>query len=116
MNTIEEKATDYTDSTDTRVFGCEETLDATKLIQQGYIAGATEALAGQWRSVDDELPKPEQDVFVAVAWGDNYSYGYAWLSTLSNGTLRWYSHDDYLHLDDIRYWMPIPELPKNESK
>ena len=45
MKTIEEKAQAYTDSTETRVFGCEETLDATELIQKGFIAGAKSALS-----------------------------------------------------------------------
>lgn len=68
----------------------------------------------EWISIKDKIPEPEQDVFVAVVWGEGYTYGYAWLSTLSNGTLRWYSHDDYLNLDYIRYWMPIPNPHKSE--
>lgn len=122
MKTIEEKAKAFAGKAMIECKQSDVPFDLTQsaalgmYIRDAYLAGATEALAGQWRRVEDELPKAEQDVFVAVAWGNGYSYGYAWLSTLSNGTLRWYSHDDYLHLDYIRYWMPIPEPPKYESE
>ena len=118
MTILEQKAYSHVD----RIFG--EIIDKYKTapwnefreaLAQIYLAGITEALAGQWRSVEDELPEAEQDVFVAVRFGNGYTYGHAWLSTLSNGTLRWYSQNEYLHLDNICYWMPIPEPSKDES-
>ena len=110
MNTIEEKAIAYTESTDTRVFGSEETLDATELIQKGYIAGAKEALAGQWRRVEDELPKDQRDVFVRFV---NYAGGVEYDCAYYDGE-DWYTNGG----DHIRpaYWMTIPELPKTDKK
>lgn len=109
MKTIEEKATDYTDSTDTRVFGCEETLDATDLIRQGYIAGATEALAEQWRSVVVELPEEHDEVLV------NFSHAYAPNSI--EQAVAYYDGEDWYTQDGAHirpsHWLPIPELPKN---
>ncbi|MDE6536076.1 MAG: DUF551 domain-containing protein [Muribaculaceae bacterium] len=89
-------------------------VDISEHLKRAYIAGANEALAGQWRNVDDELPKPEQDVLVAIDTQTNHQFAFAWLSTLSNGTLRWYCYDDSFPLDKIRYWMLIPEPPKSE--
>lgn len=83
--------------------------------EKGYEYGRRDALAGQWRSVEDELPKPEQDVLVSTETHTNYRFAFAWLSTLSNGTLRWYCYDDTFPLDKIQYWLPIPEPPKDES-
>ena len=109
MKTIEERATYYATM--------QNSLPGyDPAIRKAYLAGAKEALAGQWRSVEDELPKAEQDVLVAIATQTNHQFAFAWLSTLSNGTLRWYSYDDTFPLDKIRYWMPIPQLPKTESE
>lgn len=116
MGTIEEKAYSHVD----RIF--REIIDKYQsapwnefrdTLAQIYLAGAKEALAGQWRNVADELPKAEQDVLVAMGYGE---FGVAWLSSLSNGTCKWYSNDNTLSLDNIRYWMPIPELPNDECK
>ena len=109
MKTIEQKAIEY--ANENTALGLSK-----ELAIRAYLAGAAEALAGQWRSVKEELPEAEQDVFVAVRFGNGYTYGRAWLSTLSNGTLRWYSQNEYLHLDNICFWMPIPKPPKTESE
>ena len=110
MKTIEEKAQAYTDSTETRVFGCEETLDATELIQKGFIAGAKEALAGQWRSVEDELPK-EEDVVVI--------FTHPYRPFITENTVAYLDGEDWYTVNGelIRptHWMSIPEPPKEES-
>ena len=38
--------------------------DLRDAIENAYVTGAAEALAGQWRSVDDELPKEHDEVVV----------------------------------------------------
>ena len=81
--------------------------------EKGYMLGSRDALAGQWRSVKDELPPVDKDVLVSMGCGE---FGVVWLSALSNGTCKWYSNDDTLSLDDIKYWMPIPEPLKTESE
>ncbi|MDE7345375.1 MAG: DUF551 domain-containing protein [Muribaculaceae bacterium] len=118
MKTIEEKAKAYATNNATIpiFYNPDVKVDISKQIKLAYLAGATEALAGQWRSVEDELPKAEQDVLVAIDTQTNHQFAFAWLSTLSNGTLRWYSYDDTFPLDKIRYWMSIPEPPKDESE
>lgn len=107
MKTIEEKAKAYTDSTDTRVFGSEETLDATDLIQKGYIAGATEVLSGQWRS-GDEPPEHNHLVFVISDAKD---------SELRHTTAYyqdgvWCFPDDWYYGCKVLKWM---EPPKDEN-
>ena len=106
MKTIQEKASEYTDSTDTRVFGCEETLDATELIQQAYITGANEALAGQWRSVDNELPDERDDNVLVV----HKSYG------ILEAEVAYYFHKKWHTTNGERIepilWMPIPDFTK----
>ena len=106
MKTIEQKARIYTKTAAPLM------AYSSGLILNAYIAGATEALASQWRSVDDELPPVDKDVLVSMGCGE---FGVVWLSALSNGTCKWYSNDDKLSLDNIKYWMPVPELPKTES-
>lgn len=104
MKTTDENAAAYAD----RVF--ESAIGKTwgemkQAFADAYLAGATEALAGQWRSVEDELPD-ENEVVLAryldyvglLEYGCAYYDGKDWYST--EGTL-------------IRpaYWMPIPSLP-----
>ncbi|MBD5367283.1 MAG: DUF551 domain-containing protein [Bacteroides sp.] len=110
METIEEKAQAYTDSTDTRVFGCEETLDATELIQRGYIVGANDALAGQWRNVDDTLPETDEDVL--VVYSRSYTPTYIEMAVAYYDGEDWYTQDGS-HIRPT-YWMAIPEPPKSK--
>lgn len=79
-------------------------------LENAYLAGASETLTAQWRSVEDELPPVDKDVLVGMECGE---FGVAWLSALSNGTCKWYSNDDTLSLDNIKFWLPIPEPPKH---
>ena len=113
MNTTEEKAKAYAEKHRTVAIGVDMAFDISRQVERAYLAGATEALAGQWRSVKDELPPVDKDVLVSMGCGE---FGVVWLSALSNGTRKWYSNDDTLSLDDIKLWMPIPEPPKDEKK
>ena len=116
MKTIEEKAYSHVDKIFSEIIDKYQTApwnEFREALAQIYLAGATEALAGQWRRVEDELPKVDKDVLVSMGWGE---FGVVWLSALSNGTCKWYSNDDTLSLDYIKYWMSIPELPKDESE
>ena len=76
-------------------------------MEQAYEDGATEALASQWVSVEDRLPKPHEEVLTytigaidenAVAYHD----GEYWYTT--NG-------------EHIRphYWLPIPPLKGGDA-
>ena len=77
--------------------------------QKAAICMADWALSQQWVSVEDELPKDKQNVFIRLADG--------------RSTSGWYSHsieewfisigeiggDDCLY-ERVTHWMPIPPL------
>lgn len=110
---IEEKAVKYSEIIQSQYD--DDYLDTIHLrneCRRAYLAGATEALASQWISVDDELPEEEQFVLVAIETNTNHRCAYAWYYILSDSTIRWYSYDDTFHLDKITHWMRIPEPPK----
>ncbi len=81
-------------------------------LYKGFYHGAKWALSHQWVSVEDELPPNNEDVLVALVNGNYTFVGVAWCSKGSNGTKRWYSDDENLNMDFIRFWMPIPPLPE----
>ncbi|MBD5302311.1 MAG: DUF551 domain-containing protein [Bacteroides sp.] len=116
MKTIEDKAKEIARKTANRYAIGEDSYNrdcGRSAISQACYEAATEALASLWRSVEDELPPVDKDVLVSMGCGE---FGVVWLSALSNGTCKWYSTDDTLSLDNIKYWMPIPEPPKDESE
>lgn len=65
----------------------------------GYLAGATEALASQWVSVEDRLP--EDNTLVAV-WINSTIF----TDFCENG--EW-------HHRGVRFWLPIPLLKGGEE-
>lgn len=87
-------------------------VKASSNFADGYKAGAADALSHQWVSVEEELPENDEDVIVALENGPMQPFiTIAWCSKTDNSTRRWYSHNDNLDLDLIRFWMPIPPLP-----
>lgn len=105
MKTIGEKAAEFA------------TREAKNIIEyaflyKAYYVGATEALASQWRSVEDELPEDDNTVLVRLESEEfekpTYSTGFC--------------VDGHFNLPDIFYcdckvthWMPIPELKTEEQ-
>lgn len=78
----------------------------SKDVQQAYLAGATEALASQWVSVEERLPEDATQclVFLPGSYDDNIV------------RLAWYDGDKFHDVQtDQRYrpsfWMPIPIPP-----
>lgn len=69
------------------------------------------ALAAQWISVEDRLPKPGLNVWVQDMWGGNY-VGY-WCDIKN----KWLSIGDSPGelLVRITHWMPIPPLLQKEK-
>ena len=114
MKTIEEKAKAYAadNGTATVFYKPDVRFDISKKIEQAYLAGAAEALAGQWRRVEDELPKEHDEVVVI------FTHSYRPFIT-ENTVAYWYGEDWYTidgeHLRPT-HWMPIPESPKPEKK
>lgn len=65
----------------------------------------------EWISVKDKLPEPLQYVVALACTQDKrIQIGVAeWLGK------RWVSTQMYCDQDDIKYWMPLPEPPKEEE-
>ena len=80
------------------------------LSKQEKDAGATEALASQWRSVDEELPSNDDKVFVIIrgayvcGW---YNQKYESWEIFGLGS---YSRKN------ASYWMPIPPIPETNTE
>lgn len=95
--TIGERATAYAERYEARPMA--------ETAIRAYIAGATEALASQWRSVEEELPSNDDKVFVIIrgayvcGW---YDHKYESWEIFGMGSYN---------RKDASYWMPIPSLP-----
>ncbi len=78
-----------------------------------YIAGATEALAGQWRT-PEELDEYDCDRFftkIAVKYKTTYNGSKLTITTI-NDVNQWTDDLMEYHKNDMLLtWMPIPELP-----
>lgn len=73
--------------------------------EKGYLMGRADALSGQWRSVDDELPPVDADVIARDSGYVYIAYFNEVVWTTVDGTYVRPTH-----------WMPIPELNIPESK
>lgn len=124
--TTEEKATAYAERYEARPMA--------ETAIRAYIAGATEALASQWRSVEEELPEIQngKKMIRVLAWiGDEplvcwYTCHGRFLTTLAAKDR--YSYDCMakvkVHLSSERedvteivtHWMPIPSLPDTNTE
>lgn len=117
MTILEQKAYSHID----RIFG--EIIDKYKTapwnefrdaLAQIYLAGITEALAGQWRKDDDiEGLQDGEQVIVAIQRMDN-SIKYFYAAYFQNGKF-WYDSDD-TEVYSFNLWMRLPEPPKDESE
>lgn len=77
----------------------------------GFMAGAEwQSRHSPWISVEDELPPKTKDVLVVEVRGNYHNFGIAWCDNNPNGTTQWYSEDENLGKEFIRYWMPIPSF------
>lgn len=123
--TIEEKATAYAESRitvkcprlDKLITPNEKRIERFDGydIEQAYEDGATEALASQWRSVEEELP--EENVYLLVRCSDVYYPEICCcLACFLHG--GWVFFDDFYRGCTVSHWMPIPPLltTKNQEK
>ena len=77
-----------------------------------YIADMPTAHAyGQWVSVKDRLPEAQKEVLIYLPEYDSVEI--AALFTIPSMNLReWAQNEDAYMLDEVSYWMPLPEPPK----
>lgn len=91
--TTEEKARAYAEN----IFGNPITprgIEGTRVARNAYLAGATEALASQWVSVEVRLP---EDNTLVVVW-------------INSTILTDYCESGEWHYHGVRFWLPIPPL------
>lgn len=102
--TIEEKAKAYVEKlpVTAATWGMRKSV-----IADAYLAGATEALASQWVSVEDRLPESYEEVLT-------YTVG-----AIDTNTVAYHDFEDWYTTDGehIRphYWLPIPPLKGGEE-
>ena len=58
------------------------------------------------------LPPFGHRVLLWVFWANRFDWYIGWLVSCSN-QLFWYTPelDEYIELDAVRHWMPLPESP-----
>lgn len=79
----------------------------TDVFEQAYLTGATEALASQWVSVEEELPEDMVNVLVHCSDADpELSDCIAYLKNMV-----WCFLDDFYIGCTVSHWMPIPIPP-----
>lgn len=65
----------------------------------------------QWVSVKDRLPEEQKEVLIYLPEYDSVEM--ASLFTIPSMNLReWVQNEDAYMLDEVSYWMPLPEPPK----
>ena len=125
MKTIEEKATeyavritiDYRHDKDVE-FDLVQSAALGKECRDAYLAGATEALKSQWRSVEDELPEIRQRVLICLKERNATRTSIVISKRIPfasdnphNPKWEWSNVKE----EDVIAWMPLPEPPKDES-
>ena len=76
-------------------------------LENAYLAGASETLTAQWRSVEDETPEEGEYVIIdgpngieAAVWNEHYQ---VWDDA---------EGDDFMYKKDaVKMWMSIPQPP-----
>lgn len=75
-------------------------------------------VGSKWISVEDRLPEKDGRYLVAMKNGDNYHISTRRFKRADLPT--WWRGHSYgywaRHTEGVRYWMPLPELPKDGDK
>lgn len=108
--TIEEKASVYAEEAFEKILSEETPWNEVRdSYAQAYIAGATEAIASQWVSVEDRLPSGTLVILCQSRMGEDNAI--ALCVYIKN---RFMIYDRTFKYDKEFYpthWLPIPELP-----
>ena len=62
----------------------------------------------EWIPCSERMPKSGEDVLVTTARGD------VQMCFLNRSKTKWVARYDYIWLDEITHWMPLPEPYKGE--
>ena len=118
--TIEDKAKTYAAENRRVAIGVDEVFDISSQIERAYLAGATEALAEQWRSVEDELPEGNTMVLCRMKSNGAIVSGYI---TKQYSDYPMVATDPSFHFEDwgenefeCTHWMRLPEPPEDERR
>lgn len=114
MKKLEEKAQAYADR---KADGTSEVWhfmdEVYTELKDAYMAGATEALASQWRPFSmDNSPYIGQEVLILGETGDVI------LAKIIDQPIKPFGHVHVWHPEvkcKVTHWLPIPELPKTET-
>ena len=125
MKTIEQKAIEY--ANENTALGLSK-----ELAIRAYLAGAREALEGQWRSVEDEYPAVGTICLCRAQMTEDSEPWYftarfdgleEWeegstkeIYTIPSWMENWDSCTPCCYGDEVTHWMPIPELPEDKSE
>ena len=110
MKTIEEKAKNFVDHCQA-VVTSEGNLYSEAAVYSAYLAGAAEALAGQWRS-GDEPPEHNHIVFV-LSDADESELRH---TTAYHQDGIWHFPDDWYYGCKVLKWMEPPKTDRHADK
>lgn len=79
----------------------------SKDVQQAYLAGATEALASQWKDPKVELPEDEETVLTLSSYGPVLAY-------YSKQDEMWFAYGNYGDITPT-HWLSIPPLKGGDA-
>lgn len=133
--TLEEKATAYAEKIFSEILDKYQTAPWNEFrdaLAEIYLAGAREALAGQWRSVEDEYPAVGTICLCRAQMTEDSEPWYftarfdgleEWeegstkeIYTIPSWMENWDSCTPCCYGDEVTHWMPIPELPEDKSE
>lgn len=83
--------------------------EAKQMFADTYIAGAAEALSGQWHDADKEKPKIGQNVL--WHYRTKMPIGGTWIDCFMDD-----SYDGEYQPKNACHWMAIPDLPNRNQK
>ncbi len=127
--TIEEKAIAFAESYKLNGAVC-TTKALLHIVEKSYLAGATEALASQWISVEDELPEDNRESintgislilkedFIVYSEYEDGSFDHFVVNRKKfewSQWLWWDSENDYA-ISNVLFWMPIAKPLKPDKQ
>lgn len=116
--TTEEKAKAYAENADypTPENGWYDSdhEDMEDVLEQAYLAGATEALASQWKDPEVELPEDDSVVLAKIAETANeHEFIRYTVARYTDGC--WIFQDGYFEDCMVSHWLRIPALPDGKE-